>query len=116
MTIDERIQSLEEIIAGLRERREEIEDQLERTDIKPSEFVDFRVQVAAQLSLLDETIRRLKRRIGNLKQFQQLQTKVKELSAGQVAAMKKALDAVQQPTRATAALKDVTSAPRQTVV
>lgn len=107
MTIDERIEKLEKIVAESRARRAEVEDQLERHDIRADELVDFRIQISAQLSVLDQTLQRLKRRLRDLKLIRDLKTKIKELTASQITTISESLNAVQTAIKVTATLKDV---------
>ena len=103
----ERLDTLQQLVGHLRKRREEIEDQLLRRDIPPGKLVDWRVQVAAQLNLLDETIRRTLRRIRDIQLMHDLKKAVKSLPPSKVATMKAALQAVQPSLQATATLSDI---------
>jgi hypothetical protein len=105
--LQERLENLQEIVEHLRKRREEIEDQLRRTDIPPGKLVDWRVQVAAQLNVLDETIRRTLRRIRDITLMRDLRKAVKPLPASKVATMKLALQKVQSQLKATATISDI---------
>jgi len=102
---DDRKDKLQSIITGLQARREEVEDHLSRTDIPADKFVDFRVQVTAQLNSLDETIRRLKRRLRDIQLAEAV--KIKPLTSSQKSVVDGALTAVSKAISSTAAIKDL---------
>ncbi|HEX2525282.1 MAG TPA: hypothetical protein VHL31_03145 [Geminicoccus sp.] len=103
------ITALQAIEVQLEARRNELKQQLLRTNIPPAKSTDFRAQVRAQMSLIDAEIRRVNARIADVS-VAIAAGKIKPLAPAQVNSMKSALNAVQKPIQASATVSDIVRA------